>query len=220
MKTINLKWIASILIVVVFFQSCSSDDSNNSDGPDDIQLSDPTSQLMVEWNDLWLRLDRFTTGMRPNTTARSLAYIHLAAYETVVHDMDSYSSNSLRYGELNIDNSQQPDNLNIDLALNSCYARVFQHFMYNFSVNIDGDIQSLKSSKETELSLGLSDDQIQESGAWGEYVANQIIFYSQTDTEAESQILEPQPLSYEPPVGDGYWTYSAEPERALFPYWE
>ncbi|MFT4806036.1 MAG: hypothetical protein ACI9YE_003267 [Psychroserpens sp.] len=38
--------------------------------------------------------------------------------------------------------------------------------------------------------------------------------------EGESQILEPQPISYEPPVGEGFWTYSADPERALFPYWE
>jgi len=51
-------------------------------------------------------------------------------------------------------------------------------------------------------------------------IAAQIISYSQTDVEAEAQILEPQPTSYEPPTGDGFWTYSAEPERALFPYWE
>jgi len=61
---------------------------------------------------------------------------------------------------------------------------------------------------------------IADSKRWGAYVAEQIIAYSQTDEDAESQILEPQTTSYEPPIGDGYWAYSADPERALFPYWQ
>ncbi|MGK0324519.1 MAG: hypothetical protein ACJAR4_002571, partial [Psychroserpens sp.] len=40
------------------------------------------------------------------------------------------------------------------------------------------------------------------------------------DTEAEQQILNPQPFTYEPPIGDGFWTYSADEERAWFPNWE
>ncbi|MDE0598709.1 MAG: phosphatase PAP2 family protein, partial [Dokdonia donghaensis] len=51
-------------------------------------------------------------------------------------------------------------------------------------------------------------------------VAQQVIAYSQTDTAAEAQITDPQPFSYEPPVGEGYWTYSADEERAWFPYWD
>lgn len=69
------------------------------------------------------------------------------------------------------------------------------------------------------MSSGEKDKVIENSQKWAQYVAEKVIEFSQTDEEAEAQILEPQPLSYEPPVGDGFWTYSAEPERALFPYW-
>jgi len=27
-------------------------------------------------------------------------------------------------------------------------------------------------------------------------------------------------LSFIPPIGEGFWTFNAEPERALFPFWE
>jgi len=50
---------------------------------------------------------------------------------------------------------------------------------------------------------------IENSQKWAQYAADKVIEFSQTDEEAEVQILEPQPLSYEPPVGDGFWTYSA-----------
>jgi len=59
------------------------------------------------------------------------------------------------------------------------------------------------------LSSGEKDKVIENSQKWAQYVAEKVIEFSQTDEEAEAQILEPQPLSYEPPVGDGFWTYSA-----------
>lgn len=59
---------------------------------------------------------------------------------------------------------------------------------------------------------------IDDSNKWGEYVAKEIILYAQTAETAEEQILDPQPTSYVPSIGNGYWTFSAEPERALFPY--
>jgi len=69
---------------------------------------------------------------------------------------------------------------------------------------------------ENELSENLSESVVNDSKAWGSYVAEQVIAYSQTDTEAETQILDPQPTSYTPPTRDGFWTFSAEPERAPY----
>jgi hypothetical protein len=157
--------------------------------------------------------------MRPNATSRALAYIHSAAFEVCVDDMLGYASNKDRYTELDIDVSQREGNINIGLALNACYARAMDHFMYNVRPDIDAKIEILRQEKEVQLSEDVSEDVIQNSVDWGNYVADQIIAYSQTDTEAETQILSPQPTSYEPPVGDGFWTYSDDAERGLFPYW-
>ncbi|WP_204346199.1 vanadium-dependent haloperoxidase [Psychroserpens algicola] len=222
MKNPTLKWMLLAVLVFSLLESCANDDDINliTDTEQVLETSDSTTQLIIDWNDLWLEIDRYAFGMRPTSTSRALAYIHLAAYETAVDDMASFTSNNGRLQGFNIDENQRPDEMDMRIALNRCYTRVMDHFMYNVSNGLEASIGELEDEKEDELSEGLSDQLVQNSRQWGNYVAQRVIAYSQTDTEAEQQILDPQPLSYEPPVGDGFWTYSAPEERAWFPYWE
>jgi hypothetical protein len=212
----RLKLLFVVAIVGSLLQSCTND---TDDLIDTTATSNITTALITDWNALWLEVDRHAYGMRPTSTSRALAYIHLAGYETAVAEMAGYTSNSNRLQGFNISPNQREENVDLNLALSTCYALVFDHFMYNVEANIDAEISVLQSTKENELSTNLNADEIENSIAWGTYVANRVIAYSQTDTEAETQILDPQPHSYEPPTGDGFWTYSADAERALFPYW-
>jgi hypothetical protein len=220
MTTSNLKWILGLVFALVVFESCETDDDQFNTVLNESIVSDETTQLVVEWNGLFLKLDRYTFGMRPNATARALAYMHLAAYETVVDDMTDFTSNTSRLQTLTIDSTQRANSIDLNIALNTCYAQVVNHFMYSTTSEVDGEIDVFKAMKENALAVNMSTELLEDSQQWGSYVAQQVIAYSQTDIEGESQILEPQPISYEPPVGEGFWTYSADPERALFPYWE
>lgn len=228
MKKLNVKFVIALLLVAVFFQSCSEDEgfiSNESSDVGEIiddpaDLSDSTSSLISDWMTLWLDLDQHTTGMRPNATARSLAYINLAAYETAVFSMENYVSNENKLSGLRISENNRSNNVDVNVALNTCYAEVMTHFMYNVIEGVEAKITQLESSKEATLSVNISNEVLQESKEWGSYIASRIISYAQSDDHAESQIYDPQPLSYEPETGEGYWTYSADPERALFPYWK
>ncbi len=227
MKTPHLKSLLSLMMTMVLFLSCATDndvltpeeDAIVTD-PDDVVTTNETTQLIIDWSELWIEIDRYTSGMRPNATARAIAYINLATYETAVYSMNGYTSNVNRLDGLNINDDQRDPNINLDLALNRCYSRVIDHFMFSVSINADARIDALEDQKEAALSDGLSEDVRRDSRDWGNYVAERIIAYSRTDTEAETQILNPQPFSYEPPTGDGFWTYSADAERAWFPYWE
>lgn len=222
------------------FQSCSDDDQviteessdefrgrpngpggpqNGNDHKND-NVDRIKNDLVNEWTDLLLELERHTRGMRPNASARALAYIHLATYETAQPGMRGYVSNSDRLDGLDIDSKELPNKIDWELAINACYADVVDHFLINLPLDMKTRIEELEESKNEELSLGVSSSEVVSSKLWGGYVAEQIIEYSQTDASAEEQILDPQPASYEPPTGEGYWTYSAAPERALFPYWE
>lgn len=196
----------------------TNEDSDLSDKPG--TMSDETAQLIVDWNNLWIELDQYTSGMRPNATARALAYIHLAAYETAVHRMEGYTSNGIRLPGLNINDNRRAETIDVNLALNRCYARVIEHFMFNISINEDSRISTLENQFQNEFSDDFTENMIRDSRDWGNYVASRVIAYSQTDAEAEEQIQDPQPFSYEPPTGDGFWTYSDDAERAWFPYWE
>lgn len=228
MRRIIFKIVTTSLCGLLLLQSCEDDVDDvslnqNVEVSDIIDstiiVSDPTTQLISDWNSLWIELDQYAFGMRPTATARALAYIHLTGYETAVHRIEGYTSNTNNLVGLIIDPNEHADNVDLKLALNTSYALVFDHFMYNVQTDVDVKINQLKEVKESLLTTALSDEVIVNSIHWGSYVAQQIITYSQTDTAAESQIIDPQPYAYEPPTGEGYWTYSADEERAWFPYW-
>lgn len=211
----------AILMVFLFalLQSCSSDDNTVIDDEEGNEIvTDATTDLILAWNGLWLELDRYTDGLRPNTTARALAYIHLAGFETAVADMNGFTSNTDRLPGLTINENQREANVNLAIALNSCYAEVLDHFMFSVSNNAKAGIALLFDERKAELSEGLSSSEIENSEDWGMYVAQRIIAYSETDLEGEIQAADPTPDSYIAPVGDGLWI-AAEGESAWFPYW-
>lgn len=263
----KLKFSFIISLSFILMQSCTKDEFNIF-GPEDlIQLGSEEEELRVaitptpinveipntvaafnngvatQWVDLFLELERYALGMRPNASARAIAYINLAAYETVVPSMTGLTSNTNKIAGLNIQRNGGPhgqggprgpngpggqngNDIDYQVALNTCYAKVLTHFLLNAPNNTNNKIEDLEERIENQLVRNNRSDgprggnqMINNSRAWGEFIANQIIAFSQTDIAAEAQILDPQPTSYVPPVGPGYWTFSAEPERALFPFW-
>ena len=232
MKLNSLSIILRFALLPLLLVSCAEDElltSSGQDIDDPIEFgellnsedlaADMNSEVVLRWTDLLLEIERYTLGMRPNASARALAYIHLAAYETVVPAMPDYRSTDDEFQGLRIRNSELPDEVDWQIALNATYADVLDHFLINVSGNQKSEIAVLENQIEETLANTVTEAILESSKEWGAYVAEQIIAFSQTDDEAEAQILDPQPLSYEPPTGPGFWTYSADPERALFPYW-
>ncbi len=238
MKTNYFKTLLMLMVMGLVFQSCSDDQAITEESTDEFRRGNNgpggngqnnnnsssvdriNNNLMNDWTDLLLELERHAGGMRPNASARALAYIHLATYETAQPGMRGHVSNSDRLDGFEINRDEIPNKVDWELALNACYADVINHFLINVPTDMKSQIGQLEQSKNQTLSPGVSNSTVVFSKAWGAYVAEQVIKYSQTDESAEEQIIDPQPTSYEPPTGAGYWTYSADPERALFPYWE
>ncbi len=225
MKKVRLNVLCMFYSTVFFATSCGQEeeflqevtDFTGSEATNDVALMD--NNLVHDWTDLFLGLERYAAG-RPNASARAIAYIYLTAYETAVPAMDGYVSMDDRFRRLRISNDELAEVIHWELAINAAMGTALDHFLLELPQSDYAAIATRRAELEQQFSAGLSQEIIQNSISWGEYVADQVIAYSQTDDEAEAQILDPQPLSYEPPVGEGYWTYSADPERALFPYWE
>lgn len=225
MKALNMKWIILVALTLTVFQSCNDDEDDfitgtteNSETTNRIEVTDNTTELIVEWSNLWVSIDQYTESMRPNSITRALAYIHLTGYETAVPFMNNYSSNTDRLNNFNINLNNLEDNVNLELALNTAYALAIDHFMINLENGVRQEISSFQNEKEDELTVGLSDDEIENSERWGRHVAQRVINYSETDRDAEQQIDNPTPQNYVAPVGIGLWEAN-ENEDAWFPYW-
>ncbi|MEL7427553.1 MAG: vanadium-dependent haloperoxidase [Bacteroidota bacterium] len=212
------------LIAFLFFSACTKDedivDTTGEEPTSGESVAALDHTVLYDWTEQMLAVERYATGMRPNASARAFAYIYLAAYETAAPGMLDHQSAEDLLRDFNIRNSELPEEIDWELALNSALAEVMDHFMLNISDDLRSQIAEFAAEKEAAYSEGLSAELIADSQEWGAYVAERVIRYSESDRQAEQQILEPQPLSYEPPTGLGFWTYSADPERALFPYWE
>lgn len=221
MNSIKIKSLFLLLISALVFEACNDEEivENNNEGTQDDAVATLSNDIVHEWTDLMLELERYSSG-RPNGSARALAYIYMASYETAVPFMSDFTSNSRRLDGLVIDENEMADEIDVEIALNRCFSKVLDHFLLNVPEDLKAGISTLETTVEDDMSADVSSEMISNSRLWGEYIADQVIAYSQTDLEGETQVLDPQPLSYEPPVGEGFWTYSADPERALFPYWE
>lgn len=235
MKYSNIKILMLFVFSMLLIQSCSDDSDvlgvDNSTGSNNATAEGPrnggnnnsrdiSSELIEKWTDLFLDIDRYATGMRPNSTARAIAYINLAAYETAAPGMRNLNSNTTLLTGLEIDEDQKARRVDYEIAINKAYSLVTDHFILTLPADQRAKISALEELQEESLSRNKRDELIEDSKEWGQYVAEQVIAYSQTDDAGEEQKLDPQPTSYVPPTGDGFWTFSAEPERALFPYWE
>ena len=239
MKRLKLFYLLPLCIAGLLV-SCSEDENlvteelsieSRTDNIDDIQdlsrdkkkhdeIAKLDNDVLKDWTDMLLSIEKYSTGMRPNATARALAYIYMTSYEVAVPGMKDYESNARRLSGLKIRDNISLRDVNFEIALSEALSIAIEHFIYNLPEEHSQSLDAFAEQKLEELSAGEPDKVIENSTRWARHVANKVIEYSQTDTEAEEQILEPQPLSYEPPTGDGYWTYSADPERALFPYWK
>lgn len=224
MKLSQIKFTITTCILALLTYSCANDDDVQTIVDSEIitnpvVVSNSTTQIIADWNSVWLDIDRYTDTMRPNSTARALAYIHLAGYETAVTNMEGFTSNNSRLPGFNINFNQMDEDVNVELALNTCYAAVIDHFMFSVSDNAKAAIALLQEQTASDLETTLTAAEIESSEEWGTYVAQRVISYSQTDTAAEAQVLDPNPTSYIAPVGEGLWI-AAEGESAWFPYWD
>jgi hypothetical protein len=175
-----------LLLLFIGLQSCSDDpdtidptDPNNNDNPIGTEVATLSSEVLTQWTKLYLELERYATGMRPNTSARAAAYVNLAAYEVAVPGMSTYSSAERSLSDFTITDLSEEVDWNI--ALYTAYADVIEHFLFTLSDSDVSRITAFEAALNTSLSQGVDEDLIDASIQWGATAAQDIIAYSQTD---------------------------------------
>ena len=163
---------------------------NGGDGP----VTQLRHDIATDWMNLFIQLDRYATGMRPNATARAIAYIGLAAYETALPGMRDYKSNQDHLLGLIL---QRPDNerdIKYELALNAAYADVIDHFLLHLPTNQRNQIETFEQSNFQSLSQQANNREIEASLEWGSYIAEEIIAYSVKQIQKQRpRFLNPNP---------------------------
>ncbi|OIN60527.1 hypothetical protein BLX24_05570 [Arsenicibacter rosenii] len=170
----------------------------------------------LNWMDLFLDIDRYAPGYRPPVAARALAYIGLAAYETIAPGSATYQSVANQFTGLVIPRAEPGKTYRWEVALNEAYYVMMKGFFPHVNDAYKTKIESLY----TRLSATAESEEVSRSRAYGQAVANAVLAYSRTDKAGDEAYLRNQPTDYTPPVGQGKWQPTApDYSRALLPYW-
>ncbi|NBA84327.1 phosphatase PAP2 family protein [Emticicia sp. CRIBPO] len=162
-----------------------------------------TSDLLVKWNVLILDLIEQTNGYSPNVAARSLAYINLAAYESILPaypkslSMSGQIQGYIRPPEFEQDSSSFIPQIALNNAVFKMVDYMFQPAPYIWMEKV----MALRDSVNASLTNGVDHLTLMKSTNYGLSVADLIYLYSMKDGGHQSY-LRSYSLGYKLPKCD------------------
>ena len=210
-----------VVLLFIFMLSMAACSSDNNVTPEPAKLAkDYDSQVLQQWQDLFLQIERYAEVYRPCPAARMLGYAGLAAYESTVAGMPEYQSLAPRIPGLEIPAVEQGKEYHWPTVINNAYAFMFKKFFANVRASDQFKIASLESSLNVQYSSTVSAEVYKRSREYGQLVASAIWDFSATDKNGHDKYLEPRPTTYTPPTGTGKWVLTPPGNQAaMFPYW-
>jgi hypothetical protein len=217
-----LRW-TTLIIIFLSVISCSKD-SEDIEAPF-ISPSTPaknySSQVTIDWMQLFLEVERFTPGYRPPVSARAVAYLGLAGYEAVVPGMSNeFNSLENQFNGLTLPKIDPDKPYHWPSALNSAYGDMMINL---FPIAPSSLIQKIHRLKEKYALLFESEVRLEiafRSEQFGSELAAAIFNWSKTDQIGHEAYLKNTDSSYLPPVFPGSWQPTGPNfQRALLPYW-
>jgi len=183
--------------------------------PENTQIGNPTankveptrvydytnSDLLVKWHELIFELVEQTQGYSPNVASRNMAYINLAAYESILPANLSNISLSDQLQEFH-----RPDSLNIDgrffnpaVALNSAVFKLVDKLFISAPYIWMEKVYALNDSVNAHFARQLSPDAMKKSKLYGAKIAFWVYEYSKNDGGHQS-FMRTYAMSYKLPI--------------------
>ena len=190
-----------------------------------VQAQTPASaysnQVFLKWNAVFLEIDRYAPGFRPSPGPRSLAYMGLSAYESVVHTMPRFNSLRSQLSGANLPTAQANAEYFHPATVNESYYYMMHHFFEYLQkirpvefAKIEKTYQECRNTYVGRVPAAV----LTRSEAFGKAMAKAVCDWETVDAVGHDAFLTPQPPTYIPPVGDGLWQPTAPDfSRAAFP---
>jgi membrane-associated phospholipid phosphatase len=212
----------SVTFVFLFISSCKEE--NDVIVTPSLPAKNFDATVPLEWNQLFLDIDRISQGYRPPAAARMLAYTGLAAYEATVPGMPEYNSMRFQFPGLSLPSAENNKEYYWPACVNAAYAMMFRNFYPQIDASYFSKIAALENKFNNLFGETQSADVIARSKAFGYDIAQAVYNYSETDIYGHNAYLDPRPASYIPPAigpnGEKLWQPTfPDYTRALFPYW-
>ncbi|MDZ4749838.1 MAG: phosphatase PAP2 family protein [Saprospiraceae bacterium] len=214
--------LALVVISLVGVTSCTEENDPIQTGKS--LVKDYDASVPLQWNQLFLEIDRYSPGYRPPAAARMLAYTGLAAYEAAVQGMPEYNSLQHEFPGLQLPKVQNGSEYNWPICVSTAYANMFRYFYPHIKAGDAYKITALEDKFLEEFRDEIAPDVLERSKQFGYQVAQAVFAYSETDSYGHEAYNNPRPANYHPPTtgpnGEKLWQPTfPDFSSALFPYW-
>jgi len=195
------------------------------DYDDPAPLSETPADIAVDWSTMTLYTIRFSSFNTPTYSSRSLGYMGLTMYETVVHGSATHRSLSGQLSGLTLTGPEAGEDYHWLLALNAG-----QYFLIKKLYPVPGNshryvqdrIDSLHNAQFRLHSKGIDPAVIDRSIAFGTSIAQAIYDWSVTDGGDKGYTSNFDP-AFVFPKGESYWVPPVRGQTVsdypLHPYW-
>lgn len=218
-RPVRVLFLLAAALTALFVQSCKQinvDAARSSAHEFD-------SQVYLRWNDLFTQIDRNAKGYRPGPAPRALAYLGIAAYQSVVAGIPENNSLENILPGLDVPEASLVDEYYWPACVNESYYFLMKRFFFHIENEYPAlflKIEQTHQQLHDEYALKTSQEILDRSEAFGQSVAMAVYDWEKTDVAGHNAFLDPQPFSYTPPVGPGLWQPTfPDYAKAMFPYW-
>ena len=182
-------YLTAFLMVGLVFPACN--DKIEDTVPVGKQVSEYDYNVVKNWNELFLEIERYAAGYRPGPAPRALGYIGLANYEACVSAMPDYNSLAPLYAGLNIPAVQGGQEYHWPTVVNASYARLMRNFFIAATQDEQDAINVLESSNEVNFKNEVSGEVFDRSKQYGLDVAAAVWEWSKNGDAGHDAYLDP-----------------------------
>lgn len=206
-------------LVVLVLAGCRRDDDDDIT----VTLPDPTTMnadIALRYHELFLDLERFTTGYRPPVSARAAAYISWIGYESIVAAMPENNSIAAYVGLDGVPTADPNLDYHWPTVLVEAYTQATEYYFPTAPAEHLYKVYELRTLYFRDFKDDVPNDVFVRSTAYGRRVADVITAWSATDPVGHEAYLRNTDPTYTPPQGPGLWqpTYP-DFGAALLPRW-
>jgi len=175
--------------------------------------------VVWHWHQLLLELERHTPGYRPPVTARTWAYLNVAAWQASLPGMSEFVGLGTHIEGLPAP-PQMVGTFSLAASLNAAYAESIRQFFPTAPPYLLEKIRTLEAEQIQQYQALADTATRQRSIAYGKQIARDVWRWSATDTLGHEGFLYNFDRNYTPPKCARCWQPGgAHPMPALLPYW-
>jgi len=154
-------------------------------------VSDQPNNVVYDWNELFLEIERYAAGYRPGPAPRAIAYLGLAEYEGCISGMPEFKSIASLYVGLNIPDPESGKQYHWPSVVNATRAYLMPRFFSAAGVSHLQSITAMEAFYDDRAKQEVGTEVWSRSKDYGRLVAAAVWEYSKTDAVGHNHFLDP-----------------------------